>query len=156
MANFLILHGPNLNMLGRRDCGNHSSTTLAQINQQMYELAKSYNHHLVIEQSNAEHELINCIQQTEADLIIINAAGYSYTSIALRDTLLARNLPTIEVHLHNTAHQTSSYQGSLISDVAIGTIQGFGALSYSLAIQAAHHHCLNNHCQQEETVDGYS
>ncbi len=156
MAKILILHGPNMNMLGKRESAHYGHTTLAQINQQLTEQAKLQHIELDIMQSNAEHALIDAIQQTDADLIIINAGGYTHTSIALRDALLATQITTIEVHLSNVAARESFRQHSLISDIALGTIQGFGAHSYLLALQAGHHHLLNHHCQQEETVDGHS
>lgn len=156
MARFLVLHGPNLNMLGQREKEHYGNTTLAQINQQLANAARSHQIQLDIFQSNAEHELIEQIQTTEADLIILNAGGYSHSSIAIRDALLARQHPMIEVHISNVAARESFRQTSLLSDIAIGTIQGFGAYSYLLALQAGQHYYLNHHCQQEEPVDGHS
>lgn len=161
MAHYLVLHGPNLNRLGQRDKQHYGSTTLAQINQQLSQLASSYQDSITAVQSNAEHVLIDTIQQTHADAIIVNAAAYSHTSIALRDALIDSGTPIFEVHMSNVAARETFRQHSLISDIAIGTIQGFGALSYTLALQAAHHHCLRPSSPQmnditKESINGYS
>ncbi|MDF1795062.1 MAG: type II 3-dehydroquinate dehydratase [Coxiellaceae bacterium] len=155
MAKILALHGPNLNMLGQREKHHYGTTTLEQINQQLTERAQSLGHHLDTMQSNAEHILIDSIQQSQANLLILNAAGYTHTSIALRDAILAKQIPTIEVHLSNTAARETFRQQSLISDIAIGTIQGFGAHSYLLALDAAHQY-ISTQCSQKDTINGYA
>ncbi|MDF1761533.1 MAG: type II 3-dehydroquinate dehydratase [Coxiellaceae bacterium] len=155
MAKILVLHGPNLNMLGRRETQHYGTTTLAQINQQLVERAQSLNHQLSHIQSNAEHTLIDAIQQSDATILIINAGGYTHTSVALRDAILASHIATIEVHLSNLAAREPFRHHSMISDIAIGTIQGFGAHSYLLALEAAHHH-VSTQSSQKDTIHGYA
>ncbi len=155
MATILVLHGPNLNMLGQREKQHYGTTTLAQINQQLTERAQSLGHHLSHIQSNAEHILIDAIQQSNANILIINAGGYTHTSVALRDAILASSLATIEVHLSNLAAREPFRHHSMISDIAIGTIQGFGAHSYLLALEAAHHF-ISTQSSQKDTIHGYA
>ena len=139
MADILIIHGPNLNMLGIRQPELYGHETLKQINTQLERLAQENNVSLETYQSNAEHELINKIHQayTHSKLIIINPAGFTHTSIALRDALLSVGLPYIEVHLSNIHAREAFRQKSVFSDKAIGVITGFGGQSYSLALEAA-------------------
>ncbi|MDF1654280.1 MAG: type II 3-dehydroquinate dehydratase [Coxiellaceae bacterium] len=155
MADILVLHGPNLNMLGQRENQHYGTTTLVQINQQLIARAQTLGHCIDTMQTNAEHDLIDAIQQTNANILIINAGGYTHTSVALRDAILARQLPTVEVHLSNIAAREPFRHQSLLSDIALGTIQGFGAHSYLLALEAAHHY-LTTHCSQKDTVNGYA
>ncbi len=140
MATFLVIHGPNLNLLGQREPEVYGTTTLDEINQQIEEFAESIGHQLTSYQSNAEHELIDRIQEAKkegVDFIIINPGAFTYTSIALRDTLLGINIPFIEVHLSNVFAREEFRRQSYLSDSAVGIISGMGALGYSLAIQAA-------------------
>jgi len=140
MATFLVIHGPNLNLLGQREPEVYGTTTLDEINQQIEEFAESIGHQLTSYQSNAEHELIDRIQEAkkeEVDFIIINPGAFTHTSIALRDTLLGINIPFIEVHLSNVFAREEFRRQSYLSDIAVGIISGMGALGYSLAIQAA-------------------
>jgi len=140
MATILVLHGPNLNLLGSREPELYGATTLADINRQLAILAKEKGHHLLALQSNAEYELINRIQDARkegVDFILINPAGLTHTSVALRDALLAVNIPFIEVHLSNIFAREEFRQHSFFSDVAVGVISGLGAKGYELALLAA-------------------
>ena len=140
MANILLLNGPNLNLLGSREPERYGHATLAEIEQRLVTAADTAGHKLHAVQSNAEHELIDAIQAASDDgtgVIIINPGAYTHTSIALRDAFLAVDIPFIEVHLSNIQARESFRRSSLLADIAVGTIAGFGALSYDLALQAA-------------------
>ncbi|ACE82911.1 type II 3-dehydroquinate dehydratase [Cellvibrio japonicus] len=140
MATILVLHGPNLNLLGLREPGIYGATTLADINQTLSEMATKAGHHLQYLQSNAEYELIDRIHDARkegVDFIIINPAAFTHTSVALRDALLGVDIPFIEVHLSNVHKREAFRHHSFFSDVAQGVICGFGATSYELALQAA-------------------
>jgi len=140
MPKILVLHGPNLNLLGSREPQHYGNTTLTEINQQLETLAKKNGAELVTAQSNAEHELINHIQnatQKKVDFIIINPAGFTHTSIALRDALTATGIPFIEIHLSNIYQRENFRRHSYFSDVAVGVISGLGAQGYELALLAA-------------------
>ena len=143
MAKLLILHGPNLNLLGTREAEFYGQTTLGEINQRLVTQAKRLEHELSCYQSNAEHELVDHIQAAQSkqvDFIIINPAAYTHTSVALRDALLAVQIPFIEVHLSNVKAREAFRQASYLADIAIGGIFGFGAYSYELALNAADHY----------------
>ena len=142
MANFLVLHGPNLNLLGQREPEIYGATTLDDINQQLQTAAASAGHQLTTLQSNAEHELVNAVQQArgQTDFIIINPAAFTHTSVALRDALAAVDIAFIEVHLSNIHRREAFRQHSYFSELALGVICGLGAQGYSLALQAAFHH----------------
>lgn len=140
MATILVLHGPNLNMLGLREPSVYGAATLADINQQLTQLCLDTGHHIQTLQSNAEYELIDRIHDASkegVDFILFNPAAFTHTSIALRDALLAVNIPFIEVHLSNVHKRESFRHHSYFSDIAQGVICGFGANSYTLALQAA-------------------
>lgn len=140
MATILVLHGPNLNLLGTREPEVYGSTTLADINHQLTALAKEKGHHLLALQSNAEYELINRIHDARkegVDFIIFNPAGLTHTSVALRDALLAVAIPFIEVHLSNIFAREEFRQHSFFSDIAKGVISGLGAKGYELALLSA-------------------
>jgi 3-dehydroquinate dehydratase II len=140
MATILVLHGPNLNLLGSREPGIYGATTLEDINRQLTETARQAGHHLLSLQSNAEYELIDRIHDARkegVDFIIINPAAFTHTSVALRDALLGVAIPFIEVHLSNVHKREAFRQHSYFSDIAQGVICGFGATSYQLALQAA-------------------
>ena len=140
MAQLLLLNGPNLNLLGDREPDVYGQQTLANIEQRLSDTAKKAGHELSCFQSNAEHELVDHIQQAAADnvaFILFNPAGFTHTSVALRDALLAVNIPFIEIHISNTAAREEFRHHSYFSDIALGSVSGFGALSYELAIQAA-------------------
>jgi 3-dehydroquinate dehydratase-2 len=140
MATILVLHGPNLNLLGLREPGIYGATTLDDINRNLTQIAIAAGHHLQTLQSNAEYELIDRIHDARKegiDFIIINPAAFTHTSVALRDALLGVDIPFIEVHLSNVHKREAFRQHSYFSDVAQGVICGFGATSYELALQAA-------------------
>ena len=143
MATILVLHGPNLNLLGNREPGVYGRETLDAINQKLLHQATAAGHHLLNLQSNAEYELIDRIHaaRTEGvDFIIINPAAFTHTSVALRDALLAVAIPFIEVHISNVHSREPFRQKSYFSDVAIGVICGFGGLGYELALSAGLEH----------------
>ena len=134
----LVLHGPNLNLLGIREPDKYGQLTLEEINRKIMSHAQGLNIDVSIFQSNIEGELIEAIQRAleSADGIIINAAGYTHTSVAIRDALLAVKLPAIEVHLSNIHAREEFRHKSFIAPVCIGQITGFGANSYLLALDA--------------------
>ena len=134
----LVIHGPNLNLLGRREPGVYGQKTLTQINAQLQELAGKMDVELRIIQSNHEGEIVSFIGDNAdwADGIVINPAAYTHTSVAIRDAIAAVGLPTVEVHLSNVFSREEFRHFSYISPVATGVICGFGAESYILAIKA--------------------
>lgn len=130
-----------MNLLGTREPEVYGSTTLENINAQLVQIAHKFGHELISFQSNAEHELIDEIQQARTqgvNFIIINPAALTHTSIALRDALLAVAIPFIEVHLSNTQAREEFRHHSYLASAAVGTITGFGAYSYELGLAAAH------------------
>ena len=140
MASLLILHGPNLNLLGTREPAIYGHTTLAEINQKLETLGRGAGHQVLHLQSNAEHELINRVQQAQQEniaFIIINPAALTHTSVALRDALAATGIPFIEVHLSNIFSREEFRRHSYFSDLAVGVISGLGAQGYELALAAA-------------------
>lgn len=142
MANILTIHGPNLNLLGTREPERYGKERLEDINNLIISQAIELGHHATCFQSNAEHEIINRIHSTlheTTDIILINPAAFTHTSIAIRDALLAVNIPFIEIHITNTDRAEDFRQKSYFSDIAIGCITGFGAYGYVLAVQAANH-----------------
>lgn len=143
MANILVLHGPNLNLLGTREPGVYGATTLDDINQQLAAQAQAAGHRLEYLQSNAEYQLIERIHAARNDktaFIIINPAAFTHTSVALRDALLAVSIPFIEVHLSNVYKREPFRHHSYFSDIAVGVICGLGANGYRLALEAAFEH----------------
>lgn len=147
MANILVLHGPNLNMLGLREPERYGHESLRDINTKMTALAQTLGHDLLAFQSNAEHELIDRIQQCQNDrtnFIIFNPAAFTHTSIALRDALLCVHRPFVEIHLSNITQREPFRKHSYFSDIAIGTITGLGAEGYLLALRYAHHYLTSN------------
>lgn len=139
MANILVLHGPNLNLLGTREPEIYGATTLADIDASLIEQAKTAGHSLSTFQSNAENELVSTIQEAlnKIDYIIINPAAFTHTSVAIRDALAAVNIPFIEVHLSNVYAREDFRRHSYFSDLAKGVISGLGATGYSLALTSA-------------------
>ena len=140
MAKILVIHGPNLNLLGTREPEHYGSTTLVQIDDQLAATASQSGHSLQSVQSNAEHELVDAIQQAKddgTDFIIINPAAFTHTSVALRDAIAAVSIPFIEVHLSNVHAREQFRQQSYFSDLAVGVISGLGPIGYQLALQAA-------------------
>jgi 3-dehydroquinate dehydratase-2 len=140
MATILVLHGPNLNLLGEREPGIYGGTTLVDINQQLEQLARDRGHHLLCMQSNAEYELLERIQDSRhegVNFILINPAAFTHTSVALRDALAAVDIPFIEIHLSNIHAREDFRQHSYFSDLAQGVICGLGAQGYELGLLAA-------------------
>lgn len=141
MALILVLNGPNLNLLGTREPGIYGSATLDDICRWLVEGATARGHSLSHFQSNSEAELIERVHQAGRDsvnFILINPAAFTHTSIALRDALLAVNIPFIEVHLSNVFAREPFRHHSYLSDVAVGVISGLGPQGYLLALDAAH------------------
>ena len=139
MARILMLHGPNLNLLGTREPDVYGHETLDDINDRVRQSAPD-GVQVVALQSNAEHELIEAIQKAKpdgVDFIIINPGAFTHTSIALRDAFLSVSIPFIEVHLSNVHAREEFRQTSYLSDIAVGVITGMGAQGYELALQAA-------------------
>ncbi len=139
MTRVLVLHGPNLNLLGQREPGVYGDTDLATINQRLIRQAETAGAELTTFQSNAEHELVDRIQQAGrdgVDAIIINPAAFTHTSVALRDALTGVAIPFIEVHLSNIHAREPFRQHSYFSDAARGVIAGLGPIGYELALQA--------------------
>lgn len=140
MANILVLHGPNLNLLGRREPEVYGRTTLAEIDAALQAQARARGHQLEAMQSNAEHLLVDRIHAAREDgtaFILINPGGLTHSSVVLRDALAAVALPFIELHLSNIHAREAFRRHSYLSDLAVGVIAGFGADSYRLALEAA-------------------
>jgi len=140
MKKFLILNGPNLNLLGGREPGHYGSERLDTINKRLENRVQEGAGEMLTFQSNAEHELIDHIhaaQHEGIDFIIFNPAGFTHTSVALRDALLAVEIPFIEVHLSNVHAREDFRKHSYFSDIAVGVISGLGPIGYELALQAA-------------------
>ncbi|HEY5298445.1 MAG TPA: type II 3-dehydroquinate dehydratase [Verrucomicrobiae bacterium] len=137
----LFLNGPNLNLLGQREPEVYGRTTLADIEAKVRERAKEVSAEIDFRQSNLEGELVGWIQDAKKhfSVIVINAAAYTHTSIALRDAIVAAEIPTIEIHLSNVHAREEFRHKSLIAPVCCGQITGFGSQSYLLALDAAVH-----------------
>lgn len=135
----LFLNGPNLNLLGRREPEVYGNTTLESIEKNVRAAAGPLKAEVEFRQSNLEGELVNWIQEAKGkfDVIVLNAAAYTHTSIALRDAIAAVGVPTIEIHLSNVHAREEFRHKSVIAPVCCGQITGFGAQSYVLAVQAA-------------------
>lgn len=146
MATILLLNGPNLNLLGQRETSLYGEASLSDIEQSLSETARMAKHDLKAFQSNAEHELIDQIhlaKSAKINFILFNPAAFTHTSVALRDALLAAEIPFIEIHLSNVFAREAFRENSFFSDIAEGVITGFGAQSYELAMQAALSHLSN-------------
>lgn len=140
MAKILALHGPNLNLLGQREPHIYGSDSLEDINARLSEQCSSAGYEFDALQSNSEAALIDRIHQARIDgtaFMIVNFGGFTHTSIALRDAMLAAEIPSIEVHLSNLHRREPFRHKSYFADVAIGSIVGLGAQGYELALQAA-------------------
>ncbi|HEU5399269.1 MAG TPA: type II 3-dehydroquinate dehydratase [Gammaproteobacteria bacterium] len=140
MAQILLLNGPNLNLLGKREPHLYGPDTLVAIEKHVAAIAKQMGHELDAFQSNHEGALIDRIQKAASDgtaIMIFNPGGYTHTSIALRDALLAVALPFIEVHISNPQRREHFRRHSYFTDISAGTVTGFGALGYELALVAA-------------------
>jgi 3-dehydroquinate dehydratase-2 len=142
MPRILVLHGPNLNLLGTRERDVYGDVPLKEINERIKELAQTEQIEVEIRQSNLEGELVTWIQEAKGrfDAIVINPAAYTHTSVALRDAVSAAGVPTIEVHLSNIYKREEFRHHSYIADVAVGQISGFGPLGYLLGVRAAIDH----------------
>jgi 3-dehydroquinate dehydratase-2 len=140
MARVLVLHGPNLNMLGEREPAVYGGDTLASIDGRLAAIAAENGHSVECRQSNAEAELVEVAQSAGRDgfdFIIINPAAFTHTSVALRDAVSAAALPCIEVHLSNVHAREPFRQHSYFSDIAVGVISGLGAAGYEYALRHA-------------------
>lgn len=142
MKSLLILNGPNLNLLGKRQPEVYGSTTLAEIETICLQTAKDLGAKATCLQSNQEGDLVDAIQQASGrhDGIVLNAGAYTHTSIALMDAITSAGVPTVELHLSNIHAREEFRHKSFIAPVAVGQISGFGANGYRLAIQALLHH----------------
>ncbi len=133
----LVIHGPNLNLLGSRETSIYGKQSLKEINNSLKELAKELGFELIIKQSNHEGEIVDLIQASkDYNGILINPAAYTHTSIAIRDAIAAVNMPAVEVHLSNIYKREEFRQSSLIAPEASGQISGFGSHSYLLGLRA--------------------
>jgi 3-dehydroquinate dehydratase II len=140
MARVLLLNGPNLNLLGTREPALYGSDSLESIEKRAIALARELGHELLAFQSNAEHELIARIHGAPAAgirFMILNPGSFTHTSIALRDAILAVQLPFIEIHLSNIQAREAFRRHSYFSDIAVGVIAGLGPFGYELAVRAA-------------------
>ncbi len=143
MSSFLLINGPNLNLLGSREPEVYGATCLEDIEERAKSLAKELGHELDCYQSNAEHDLIDRVQQAardEVSFIVLNPGAFTHTSIALRDALLAVKIPFIELHLSNTFAREEFRHNSYFSDIAQSCLFGFGAYGYELALHAANNY----------------
>ncbi|TKJ47623.1 type II 3-dehydroquinate dehydratase [Candidatus Aerophobetes bacterium Ae_b3a] len=138
MKHILVIHGPNLNLLGRREIDIYGKVTLAEINEAVKLKAKELDCQVKIKQSNSEGEIVSFIGETKdwADALIINPAAYTHTSVAIRDAILAVGIPAVEVHLSNIHQREGFRRKSLVAGVCRGQIAGFGLHSYILALEA--------------------
>ena len=140
MKNILVMHGPNLNLLGSREPDKYGVVTLQEINLELVKFASEKGANLQHFQSNAEAELIDRVQlaqQEKIDFIVINPAAFTHTSVALRDALAAVAIPFIEVHISNVFARESFRRESYFSDLAVGVVSGLGVTGYKLAVQYA-------------------
>jgi 3-dehydroquinate dehydratase-2 len=141
MASLLLINGPNLNLLGSREPGVYGETNLAEVESRLTSLAGEQGHELQCFQSNAEHEIVDRVQQAatdKVDFILLNPGAFTHTSIAIRDALLAVSIPFIEIHLSNVFAREEFRHNSYFSDIAAGCLFGLGAYGYELALKAAH------------------
>jgi 3-dehydroquinate dehydratase II len=136
MIKVLVIHGPNLNLLGKRETSIYGTKSLKAINKDISSLASELNINANIVQLNSEGEILDSIQKADYDALIINPAAYTHTSVAIRDAIAAVNKPTIEVHLSNIHKREEFRRKSFIAEVAQGQISGFGPESYLLALRA--------------------
>ncbi|MDQ6972050.1 MAG: type II 3-dehydroquinate dehydratase [Mariprofundaceae bacterium] len=147
--NILIMHGPNLNLLGTREPEHYGLQNLADINQSLLELGDTLACAITTFQSNHEGELVDRVHKAAGDVdgIVINPAAYTHTSVALRDALLGCHIPFVEVHLSNIHRREEFRHHSMLADIAMGTVAGFGPNSYSMALRG-----LCDHLRQQRTA----
>ena len=138
MKKILVIHGPNLDLLGQREPAVYGKVTLKQINAALKKIAKKRNAALTIKQSNHEGEIVDLIGKAKSKFagLLINPAAYTHTSVAVRDAISGSGILTVEVHLSNIYSREEFRQKSLISPVAKGTVLGFGLKSYTLGLEA--------------------
>jgi 3-dehydroquinate dehydratase-2 len=147
MANILVINGPNLNLLGSREPEHYGNETLQTLNLRLMSYCEELGHAYADFQSNHEGQLVDRVQDSvnhRTDFIIINPAAFTHTSIALRDALLAVNIPFVEVHLSNIFRREAFRQHSYFADIAVGTISGLGAEGYFYALRYAHSYLTKN------------
>jgi 3-dehydroquinate dehydratase-2 len=140
MASLLLINGPNLNLLGSREPGVYGETNLAAVESRLKSLASEQGHDLACFQSNAEHEIVDRVQNAsgdQVDFILLNPGAFTHTSIAIRDALLAVSIPFIEIHLSNVFAREDFRHKSYFSDIAAGCLFGLGAYGYELGLNAA-------------------
>ncbi len=139
MRRVLVIHGPNLNLLGKREPETYGNLTLQQIDERIMKVAQKEGVSVETFQSDSEGELISRIQEAMGrfDAIVINPGGYTHTSVAIRDAIIAVSIPTVEVHLSNIYKREEFRKKSMLADVAVGQIAGFGVDSYLLGLRAA-------------------
>jgi 3-dehydroquinate dehydratase-2 len=133
----LVIHGPNLNLLGKREKGIYGTKSLEEINKEILSLASELRIKVTTAQLNSEGEILDVIQKGDYDVLIINPAAYTHTSVAIRDAIAAVDKPAIEVHLSNVHKREDFRRKSFVAGVAVGQISGFGSDSYLLALRAA-------------------
>jgi 3-dehydroquinate dehydratase-2 len=148
VSDLLLINGPNLNLLGTREPKHYGQATLAQIEGELVADARQLGHKLTTFQSNHEGELVDRVHKAKAEgvaFILLNPGGYTHTSVALRDAMLAVGIPFIEIHLSNTYAREAFRRHSYFSDIARGVIVGLGPQGYRLALQAAHAQLASTH-----------
>lgn len=145
-----VLHGPNLNLLGGREPEIYGSATLEEVDEAVLEVAEELGVEVDILQSNHEGDLIDRVQEAAPSVsgYVVNAGGYTHTSVALRDALVASQRPFVEVHLSNVFRRESFRRESLLAAVALGTVSGFGADSYTLAVRGLVRHLMQMNGEQ--------
>lgn len=137
MISILVLHGPNLNLLGTREPGIYGHASLESINERLHDIAEELNVNLAAQQSNHEGVLLDAMHSSQDDAIVLNAGALTHYSYALRDAIAGISIPVVEVHLSNTAAREAWRHKSVISEVCAGSIFGFGPFSYELGLRAA-------------------
>lgn len=139
MHKILVIHGPNLNLLGSREPDIYGKTSIKKINDELLNIAAKNKVQLKIAQTNHEGEIVDLIQKSKGkfNAIVINPAAYTHTSVAIRDAISAVGVPTVEVHLSNIYAREEFRRTSLVSPVAVGQVSGFGINSYLLGLEAA-------------------
>jgi 3-dehydroquinate dehydratase-2 len=135
-AKVLVIHGPNLNLLGKRETNIYGTMSLDEINKDIFSLASELGLNVIAKQLNSEGDIVELIQQGDYDALIINPAAYTHTSIAIRDAITAIGKPAVEVHLSNIYKREDFRRKSFITEISVGQICGFGADSYLLALRA--------------------